>query len=45
MTQNPVLVELCQRIAVLMDEPLWRRLRDGSVADRATVKSTVPNIE
>lgn len=31
MTLNPVLVELCERIALLMDEPLWRRLRDESV--------------
>jgi DNA-binding FadR family transcriptional regulator len=33
MTANPVLVQLSNTIAALMDEPLWQRLRDESVAE------------
>jgi DNA-binding FadR family transcriptional regulator len=29
---NPVLVDLADRIAAVMDEPLWQRLRDDSIA-------------
>jgi DNA-binding FadR family transcriptional regulator len=32
MTENPVLVALADHIAATMDEPLWQRLRDESVA-------------
>ena len=32
MTANPVLVALADHIAATMDEPLWQRLRDESVA-------------
>jgi DNA-binding FadR family transcriptional regulator len=30
---NPVLLSLADHIAALMDEPLWRRLRDEAIAD------------
>jgi DNA-binding FadR family transcriptional regulator len=32
LTANPVLLSLADHVAALMDEPLWRRLRDESVA-------------
>ena len=32
MTDNPVLVALADHIAAAMDEPLWQRLRDDSIA-------------
>jgi DNA-binding FadR family transcriptional regulator len=32
LTGNPVLLSLADHVAALMDEPLWRRLRDESVA-------------
>jgi DNA-binding FadR family transcriptional regulator len=32
MTENPVVVAICDWIAGLMDQPLWQRLRDQSVA-------------
>jgi DNA-binding FadR family transcriptional regulator len=32
LTGNPVLVELATRVAAVMDEPLWQRLRDDSIA-------------
>jgi DNA-binding FadR family transcriptional regulator len=32
MTDNPVLVALADHVAATMDEPLWQRLRDESVA-------------
>jgi DNA-binding FadR family transcriptional regulator len=32
MTDNPVLVALADHVAAAMDEPLWQRLRDESVA-------------
>jgi DNA-binding FadR family transcriptional regulator len=32
MTDNPVLVALADHIAAVMDQPLWQRLRDESVA-------------
>jgi DNA-binding FadR family transcriptional regulator len=32
MTGNPVLLALADQVAARMDEPLWRRLRDESVA-------------
>ena len=31
-TGNPVLLDLADRIAAVMDEPLWQRLRDDSIA-------------
>jgi DNA-binding FadR family transcriptional regulator len=39
LTGNPVLLELADRIAAVMDEPLWQRLRDDSIAvpGRATI--------
>jgi DNA-binding FadR family transcriptional regulator len=30
---NPVLLSLADHVAALMDEPLWRRLRDEAIAD------------
>ena len=32
MTDNPVLVALAAHVAAVMDQPLWQRLRDESVA-------------
>jgi DNA-binding FadR family transcriptional regulator len=32
MTENPVLAALAGQIAAMMDEPLWQRLRDDSIA-------------
>ena len=32
LTGNPVLLDLADRIAAVMDEPLWQRLRDDSIA-------------
>jgi len=32
LTGNPVLLDLADRIAATMDEPLWQRLRDDSIA-------------
>lgn len=32
MTENPVLVALADHVAAVMDQPLWQRLRDESVA-------------
>jgi DNA-binding FadR family transcriptional regulator len=32
MTDNPVLVALADHVAAVMDQPLWQRLRDESVA-------------
>jgi DNA-binding FadR family transcriptional regulator len=32
LTGNPVLLELADRVAAMMDEPLWQRLRDDSIA-------------
>ncbi len=33
MTGNPVVVALCEQIAAIMDQPLWRRLRDDSLSN------------
>jgi len=33
MTGNPVVVALCEQIAEIMDQPLWRRLRDDSLSN------------
>jgi DNA-binding FadR family transcriptional regulator len=32
MTGNPVVVALCDQVAAIMDQPLWRRLRDDSLS-------------
>jgi DNA-binding FadR family transcriptional regulator len=32
LTGNPVLLDLADQIAAVMDEPLWQRLRDDSIA-------------
>jgi DNA-binding FadR family transcriptional regulator len=32
LTGNPVVLDLADRIAAVMDEPLWQRLRDDSIA-------------
>jgi DNA-binding GntR family transcriptional regulator len=32
LTGNPVVLGLADRIAAVMDEPLWQRLRDDSIA-------------
>jgi DNA-binding FadR family transcriptional regulator len=39
LTGNPVLVSLADHVAAVMDEPLWQRLRDDSIAvpGRATI--------
>jgi DNA-binding FadR family transcriptional regulator len=34
MTGNPVVGALCEQIAAIMDQPLWRRLRDDSLAQQ-----------
>jgi DNA-binding FadR family transcriptional regulator len=33
MTGNPVVVGLCDQLAAIMDQPLWRRLRDDSLSN------------
>lgn len=38
LTGNPVLVILAAQIADVMDQPLWQRLRDDSVADAAHMR-------
>jgi DNA-binding FadR family transcriptional regulator len=39
LTGNPVVLDLADRIAAVMDQPLWQRLRDDSIATpgRATI--------
>jgi len=39
LTGNPVLLQPAERVAAVMDEPLWQRLRDDSIATpgRATI--------
>ena len=32
MTDNPVLIAFADHVAALMDQPLWHRLRDDSIA-------------
>ena len=34
MTGNPVLLAFADHVATLMDQPLWQRLRDDSIAVR-----------
>jgi DNA-binding FadR family transcriptional regulator len=38
LTGNPVLAALAEQIAATMDQPLWQRLRDDSVADAAHMR-------
>ena len=38
LTANPVLLALAEQIAAMMDQPLWQRLRDDSVADAAHMR-------
>lgn len=38
LTANPVLAALAGQIADVMDQPLWQRLRDDSVADAAHMR-------
>ena len=38
LTGNPVLAQLAEQIAGVMDQPLWQRLRDDSVADAAHMR-------
>jgi DNA-binding FadR family transcriptional regulator len=33
MTGNPVLLAFADHVAALMDQPLWQRLRDDSIAE------------
>lgn len=33
MTGNPVVTAICDQLAAIMDQPLWRRLRDDSLAE------------
>ena len=33
MTRNPVLLAFADHVASLMDQPLWQRLRDDSIAE------------
>jgi DNA-binding FadR family transcriptional regulator len=39
LTGNPILLDFADRVAAVMDEPLWQRLRDDSIAaeGRATI--------
>jgi len=32
LTGNPILIDFADRVAAVMDEPLWQRLRDDSIA-------------
>jgi DNA-binding FadR family transcriptional regulator len=38
MTDNPFFAEFADRVAQVMDQPLWRRLRDEAVSDPLRVK-------
>ncbi len=38
MTDNPVLIALADHVAAVMDQPLWQRLRDESVAVRGRAR-------
>jgi len=38
LTANPVLAKLAEQISDVMDQPLWQRLRDDSVADAAHMR-------
>ena len=38
LTANPVLLALADHIAGLMDQPLWQRLRDESIAHRGRAR-------
>lgn len=38
MTGNPIFVQLSRTIATVIDEPLWQRLRDESVAEQGQVE-------
>jgi len=31
MANNPVLADICRYVAVIMSQPLWRHLRDGTL--------------
>ena len=43
LTGNPVLVALADHVAALMDQPLWQRLRDDSIATPGRTPSTSPS--
>ena len=43
LTGNPVLVDVRRHVAAVMDEPLWQRLRDDSIAFPAARPSTSPS--
>ena len=41
MTRNPLMIQIAQLICTAMDEPLWRRLRDESLAKPGQMESFV----
>ena len=43
MTGNPVLLAFADHVATLMDQPLWQRLRDDSIAGPGAPASTWPS--
>ena len=43
MTDNPVLVALADHLAAVMDQPLWQRLRDESIAVPGRTACTRPS--
>ena len=38
MTYNPVVIAMCDQLASIMDQPLWRRLRDDSLTDAGRMR-------
>lgn len=38
MTGNPVVIAICDQLAAIMDQPLWRRLRDDSLSDASRMR-------
>ena len=38
MTGNPVVIAICDQLAEIMDQPLWRRLRDDSLSDASRMR-------
>jgi DNA-binding FadR family transcriptional regulator len=38
MTGNPVVIAICDQLAAIMDQPLWRTLRNDSLSDRGRMR-------
>ncbi len=38
MTGNPVVIAICDQLAAIMDQTLWRRLRDDSLSDSGRMR-------